>query len=273
MPRLCGFYPGICLTTEEKARKTLSQGECVMTELSNSIKIRGMNEVKIMWEKSRSTGSTGAWRHTHRAVESFRWPEERVQLHVILRQHKKKATCQLHRPAALYRGRRAPGSLGGLDPWGENSLPLLLFAPWFPIYTAHSLLNYYRLCKMRSNFFCAGPSWPRGLRRRSASACLLRLWVRIPPGAWMFVCCECRVLSGRGLCDELIARPEESYRLWCVVCVWSTNLKNDEAMTRVGSQRHKKKLNRIVPFVLYGCETRSVTHSYQPSLSHVSFRL
>jgi hypothetical protein len=25
------------------------------------------------------------------------------------------------------------------------------------------------------------------------------------------------VLSGRGLCDELIARPEESYRLWCVV--------------------------------------------------------
>jgi hypothetical protein len=33
----------------------------------------------------------------------------------------------------------------------------------------------------------------------------------------MFVCCECCVLSGRGLCDELINRPEESYRLWCVV--------------------------------------------------------
>jgi len=28
------------------------------------------------------------------------------------------------------------------------------------------------------------------------------------------VCC---VLSGRGLCDGLITRPEESYRLWCVV--------------------------------------------------------
>jgi hypothetical protein len=38
-----------------------------------------------------------------------------------------------------------------------------------------------------------------------------------PPGAWMFVCSECCVLSGRGLCDELITRPEESYRLWCVV--------------------------------------------------------
>ena len=38
-----------------------------------------------------------------------------------------------------------------------------------------------------------------------------------PTGAWIFVCCECRVLSGRGLCDELITRPEESYRQCCVV--------------------------------------------------------
>ena len=45
----------------------------------------------------------------------------------------------------------------------------------------------------------------------------LKSWVRIPPGAWIFVCCECRVLSGRGLCDELITRPEESYQLCCVV--------------------------------------------------------
>jgi hypothetical protein len=59
--------------------------------------------------------------------------------------------------------------------------------------------------------------WPRGLMRRSSAARLLRSWIRIPPVAWMFVCCECCVLSGRGLCDELITRPEESYRLWCVV--------------------------------------------------------
>jgi len=37
------------------------------------------------------------------------------------------------------------------------------------------------------------------------------------PTEGMVVCCECCVLSGRGLCDELITRPEESYRLWCVV--------------------------------------------------------
>jgi len=53
--------------------------------------------------------------------------------------------------------------------------------------------------------------WTRGLRLRSAAALLLRLRVRIPPGAWMFVCCECCVLSGRDLCDGLITGPEESY--------------------------------------------------------------
>jgi hypothetical protein len=33
----------------------------------------------------------------------------------------------------------------------------------------------------------------------------------------MAVCCECCVLSG--LCDELVPRPEESYRLVCLKCV------------------------------------------------------
>ena len=59
--------------------------------------------------------------------------------------------------------------------------------------------------------------WPRGLRRRSAAARLLRSWVRMTPGAWMFVRCEYCVLSGRGLCDKLITLPEESYRLWWVI--------------------------------------------------------
>jgi len=50
------------------------------------------------------------------------------------------------------------------------------------------------------------------------------------------------VLSGRGLLDELVTRPEESYRLWCVVLCDPENLKNEEAMTRDGSQRHRKKI-------------------------------
>jgi hypothetical protein len=58
------------------------------------------------------------------------------------------------------------------------------------------------------------------LRRGSAAARLLGLRVRIPPGVWMFVRCGSLWVvcsSGRGLCDGLIAGPEESYRLWCVI--------------------------------------------------------
>ena len=59
--------------------------------------------------------------------------------------------------------------------------------------------------------------WPRGIRRRSTAARLLRLLVRIPPGAWMLsavnvVRCQVEVSA-----THMITRPEESYRLWCVV--------------------------------------------------------
>jgi len=71
----------------------------------------------------------------------------------------------------------------------------------------------------------------------------------------MFDCCECCMLSGRGLCDELIILPEESYRLWCVVVCDLENLKNEEAMTRVGSQRHGK--TKHISFVSLKSETIS----------------
>jgi hypothetical protein len=58
----------------------------------------------------------------------------------------------------------------------------------------------------------------------------------------MSVCCECCVLSGRGLCDELITRPEESYRLWCVVCDLE-NLVNEEALPHWGAIVPKIKMN------------------------------
>jgi len=81
--------------------------------------------------------------------------------------------------------------------------------------------------------------WPRGLRRRSAAARLLRLWVRIPPGAWIFVFCECYVLSGRGLCDELITRPGVLPNVMRH-CVLSRNLLNKEAMAHWGCCAKKK---------------------------------
>ena len=55
--------------------------------------------------------------------------------------------------------------------------------------------------------------------------------------------CECCLLSGRGLYDELITRPEESYRLWCVVVRdLERNLVNEEAKThwRLPLQERKK---------------------------------
>ena len=63
-----------------------------------------------------------------------------------------------------------------------------------------------------SNLSLCRSQWPRGLRRESAASRLLGMWVRIPLGG-MDVCYEYCVLSGRGLCDDMITRPEESYRL------------------------------------------------------------
>jgi len=69
--------------------------------------------------------------------------------------------------------------------------------------------------------YCCRSEWPRGLRRGCGTACLLAGIVNLNPARDMTLSCEHCVLSGRGLCDELISRPEESYRLWCVcVCVW-----------------------------------------------------
>jgi len=53
------------------------------------------------------------------------------------------------------------------------------------------------------------------------------------------------VLSGKGLCDKLITRPEKSYRLWCVVVCDLENLKNEEAMTRVESQRQREREKKL----------------------------
>ena len=37
MPRLCKFYPGICLTSEEKARKNLSQGKINLSQVKKNL--------------------------------------------------------------------------------------------------------------------------------------------------------------------------------------------------------------------------------------------
>ena len=54
----------------------------------------------------------------------------------------------------------------------------------------------------------------------------------------MDVCGGCCVLSGRGLCDELITRPEESYRLWCVVVC---DLEIEKKYTRLYGDRGRTR--------------------------------
>jgi hypothetical protein len=85
--------------------------------------------------------------------------------------------------------------------------------------------------------------WPHSLRCRSTAAHLLQLWDLIPLGEWMFVCCVCCVLSGRGLCNELITRPEESYWLWRItVCDHKTSW-YEEAIACAGLQSQRNNRN------------------------------
>jgi len=80
----------------------------------------------------------------------------------------------------------------------------------------------------------------------------------------MDVCCECCLLSGRGVCDELITHPEESYRLWCAdVCDQEKNkitlVNEDEGQDPLRGYRAKKKNYKEIFSVLGPCHTLPVT--------------
>ena len=109
---------------------------------------------------------------------------------------------------------------GLLEAWGFQEFKAHRFQDSRNMKVVRSALRTSRLYPLENiaatHFLCRS-EWPGSLRRTSAVTSLLKLWVRILPGTWMFVCCECCVLSGRGLCNELITHPEESCQLWCVV--------------------------------------------------------
>jgi len=56
----------------------------------------------------------------------------------------------------------------------------------------------------------------------SAAARTLGLRVRFLMGAWIFISCECCVLSVRGVCDGPNTIPEDSYLVWYI---WSVSSK------------------------------------------------
>ena len=72
--------------------------------------------------------------------------------------------------------------------------------------------------------------WPRGLRRGSVASLLLGLRVRIPPGSWITVRCECCVLAGR---DKLIPHRKDSCQVCVCVCVSLTVIKTNSHPVRL----------------------------------------
>jgi len=69
----------------------------------------------------------------------------------------------------------------------------------------------------------------------------------------MSVCCDCCVLSRGGLCDELIPRPEKSYRLWCVLMYDLETFVNGEALAHWGAVAPKKKKEKM--YEILKCKT------------------
>jgi hypothetical protein len=76
----------------------------------------------------------------------------------------------------------------------------------------------------------------------------------------MSVCYACCVLSGRGLCDELITRLKESYQLWCVF-VWDLDLDLNLSAKKIVqflfltyfivSGKHIKDVSKTLPLSSY----------------------
>ena len=136
--------------------------------------------------------------------------------------------------------------------------------------------NVLSILMLLPRYFCRS-QWPRGLRRRSSAARLLRLWVRIPPGTWMFVvsvvCCQVEVSATSW---SLVQRsPTDVVRRF--VC--SRNLKHEEALTQWGlsHQNQPNKQTEIITEVCLSKErkikaaTTEVYHWWQWA-SHIKYK-
>jgi hypothetical protein len=135
----------------------------------------------------------------------------------------------------------------------------LLFCPKHS--PVSSVRQGLRLYKTNFNFDCSyipcRSQWPRSLRRRFAAACLLRSWARIQPGAWMFVFCECCMLSlrradhsSRGVLPTVVRR-----------CVWSRKPQEWGGHDlRWVAAPQKKVTYSVMRYKDYNCDVILCTH-------------
>jgi len=93
----------------------------------------------------------------------------------------------------------------------------------------------------------------------------------------MSVCCECCLLSGRGLCGELIPCQEESYRLWCVVmCDLESSWMRGPWPT--GGLSRQKKTNKHnlkdnLPFRKYRVKEPIIRYFLEHHVVHKAFNI
>jgi hypothetical protein len=113
----------------------------------------------------------------------------------------------------------------------------------------HAYLHEHKRKDLISRSWYCWTMWTRGLRRRSAAARLLRLWVRIPLGAWMFVvsfvCCQVMVSATSWSIVQGVLPTVGCH------CVWCRNLVNEEAPAHRGLLYQKNKKGRLFDACLH----------------------
>ena len=76
LPRLCEFYPGICLTTEGKARKDLSQGKKNLSQVKKNL---SQSTVYILPKHPDITKPMHTHTHTH-ITKQYKTPTIQINL-------------------------------------------------------------------------------------------------------------------------------------------------------------------------------------------------
>jgi len=84
--RLCEFYPGICLTAEEKTRKNLSQSKKTLSHVKKNLSLRGTS-VRIQYTFTKT--------HTHYKTHTYTHTRTRTRTHVHITKQYKSTTVQI----------------------------------------------------------------------------------------------------------------------------------------------------------------------------------
>ena len=93
--------------------------------------------------------------------------------------------------------------------------------------------------------------WDRGFEYRGRAGCSSLVFV---------VCCV-----SSGLCDRLVTRTEEPYRVHACVCVWSRNPQNETPRSDLGYSTTEKQ--RSVDYCLSLCSFIPTRHRYERNCS------